>query len=556
MFVQAISPPLELMDHLYAFCYQAECYLFSRPLFELSIALKQVARELPSGSAAFQLRPFLQDMGPRQLAGLAKLVGIYSDAFNASVSDQFVVQRILESIDRGALTVYSVPEQYYSRLNDSNDIFYKPLSSGVSDRDPISKCTDTLWQTLGGSAGAKTEIDVAIPPLAFPELKKLGSVEVDLSEHAIHTRSDIVPQKLGLHAVKDNALLCKEVEQLGCSASLARTALDRGLTRWQVLSDYKYGRQLLNFFWMQTDARAQDVLLKRNTETPSYVFRLPCEVFLALGAVGFKNLRGITDPRLRVGPFNVTALEAMAALADQLTQQANVDALEAEALRDDTGPQSRSHLIWADLPKNYYVQLRLKYDNNTPVENEVWWIETPDGREHTGRTNVHGVGRVSGLQKMGRCRIKFLSVPVAQAGEPRSRVVFGETYTESVNGEYEFFTIPPIRILYQFDVDAPGAKNEEIILEHNQSDWEQRICVGSLTEFDHDWVELVFHGLPESGTFNLTQDPKDGGDPYFIFDEVPYGKLDDILCDLAEPTELEPEDEEDDDEAIEPSRTT
>lgn len=440
MYLQSISPPIDLRHYLTGFCYNATCYLFSRPMFPLSTALRKVATELSSGSAAFSLLPMLRALSPHELEALSELAGASFSSAGFPFGGQFdAVERVAELIDRGCLVVYAVPEAYYYRLNDYRDIFYKSVGFGdLSDKDPIQHSTDTLWQCLGGDVSAPPETDFSLPPLKFPELQKLGTVEVDLSEQAIHTRSDIVAAKLGLHAVKDNDELNAELERLGCSAHLARTALDRGLNRWQSLSQYKYGRQLLHFFWLQTDERAQHLLLKHITDEPHFVFRLPAEVFLALGAVGFKNLRGITDPRVRVGPFNIKAIEAMAALADQLANQAAVAAMEAEALRDDTGPQSRSASIWADLPTNYYIQLKVKTQAGKPVENQRWWVQTPDGRVHSGRTNLHGIARVSGLNKLGPCQIKFPGVLVARAGVGAGPGKEGAVFTEQVNGEYEF----------------------------------------------------------------------------------------------------------------------
>lgn len=549
MFIKPIITPLALRDYLRGYYFNDQCFLFAYPPYAMSNALKQVSTKVSPSQAAFHLSPFFSALSWHDQVDLAALAGMRLSLTGTYADRQVVPEQLSSALRDARLTVYSVPAYYYDRLCDYLDIFYRPINDDHQAKDAIAQSTGRLWQALGGDTDHPPATDLSLPPLKFPVLAKLGSVEVDLSERVVHTRSRIVPSKLAPTHITDP--LAKELEQLGCGPELARTALDRGLKRWRTLSDYRYGRQCLNFFWVNTDPNAQHLIIKRASDEPSYVFRLPAEVFLALGGIGFKNRQGITDPRRRIGPFNMPALEAMATLADQLTSQAELAEQEAEALRDDTGPQSRSHEIWADLPTNYFVQVRLKYDNGTPVENESWWIQTPDGREHTGRTNLHGVGRVSGLKKMGTCQIKFPKVAVAKAGAPRSSVALGEAYTEAVNGEYEFYTIPPIRILYQIDVDAPGAKKEEIILEHNQSDWEQRISVGSLIEFDHDWVELAFHGLPESGTFNLIQDPKDGGDPYFIFDEVPFEKLDDILCDLAEPTELEPEDDEDADATTE-----
>ncbi|MFT5117650.1 MAG: hypothetical protein ACI9NY_001181 [Kiritimatiellia bacterium] len=109
--------------------------------------------------------------------------------------------------------------------------------------------------------------------------------------------------------------------------------------------------------------------------------------------------------------------------------------------------------------------------------------------------------------------------------------------------------IPGIAFMYQFDIDAPNAKNDEIILEHNESDWKEIIKVADLEEVDVDWVELFFTNPPESGTYNLVQDPKDGEDPFYIFWDIAYSDFAELSPEVEEmaliPDEEEEEEEDD-----------
>ncbi len=84
-----------------------------------------------------------------------------------------------------------------------------------------------------------------------------------------------------------------------------------------------------------------------------------------------------------------------------------------------------------------------------------------------------------------------------------------------------------VSFLYQFDLDASNAKNDEITLEHNETPWKKTIAVSSLREISEDWVRLRFEGMPKTGTFNLVQDPKDDEEPYYVFWDVPYDELGD-----------------------------
>ncbi|MFL0802764.1 MAG: hypothetical protein K6L81_03540 [Agarilytica sp.] len=103
--------------------------------------------------------------------------------------------------------------------------------------------------------------------------------------------------------------------------------------------------------------------------------------------------------------------------------------------------------------------------------------------------------------------------------------------------------IPGIAFMYQLDIDAPNAKNDEIVLEHNESDWSEVIKVADLEEVDEDWVELFFTNPPKSGTFNLIQDPKDNEEPYFVFWDIPYEELNNLTPE-AEEMDIIPDEEE------------
>ncbi len=108
--------------------------------------------------------------------------------------------------------------------------------------------------------------------------------------------------------------------------------------------------------------------------------------------------------------------------------------------------------------------------------------------------------------------------------------------------------IPSAKYMYQIDMDAGNAMNDEIILKHNESDWNQIVKVCNLTVEDDDWVKLVFRNIPESGTFNLIQDPKDDEEPFFIFWDIPFEDLKNVT---PEAEELVLHLEEDDNEGSE-----
>lgn len=103
---------------------------------------------------------------------------------------------------------------------------------------------------------------------------------------------------------------------------------------------------------------------------------------------------------------------------------------------------------------------------------------------------------------------------------------------------------PGITFLYQIDGTVEHAKDEELILEHNEYDWEHRIKLKDMKVVSDDWVRLLFKCGPRSGTYNLLQDPKDDQEPFFVFREVPFEQLTKLLPD-CEAGEMPAEDSED-----------
>ena len=93
---------------------------------------------------------------------------------------------------------------------------------------------------------------------------------------------------------------------------------------------------------------------------------------------------------------------------------------------------------------------------------------------------------------------------------------------------------PGIAFMYQIDIDAPNAKNDEIILQHNDSEWMETIKVSDLEEVEDDWVRLFFTNPPKSGTYNMLQDPKDAEEPFFVFSEIAYEDLTKLTPEVEE----------------------
>lgn len=93
---------------------------------------------------------------------------------------------------------------------------------------------------------------------------------------------------------------------------------------------------------------------------------------------------------------------------------------------------------------------------------------------------------------------------------------------------------PGITFLYEIDGTAKGAKDEELILEHNEYDWEDIVKIKDLKEVSPNWIRLLFKCGPRKGHYNLLQDPKDGEEPFFVFYKVPFEDLKVVLPECEE----------------------
>lgn len=78
--------------------------------------------------------------------------------------------------------------------------------------------------------------------------------------------------------------------------------------------------------------------------------------------------------------------------------------------------------------------------------------------------------------------------------------------------------------LYQVDPNTENFKSEQLILVNKQSNWQLTMPVSRVMP-KGNWVVMKFKDIPESGNFDLLQDPNDGQPAYYIFDNVPYSEL-------------------------------
>ena len=85
--------------------------------------------------------------------------------------------------------------------------------------------------------------------------------------------------------------------------------------------------------------------------------------------------------------------------------------------------------------------------------------------------------------------------------------------------------LPDLKLLYQIDPQAKSAKDDVLVLEAEDGSWRHEIQVGSLSEVEPHWVELVFPQPPAGVLFNLIQNPGDGESPMFVFKGASYGDL-------------------------------
>ncbi|MDN3383287.1 hypothetical protein QL995_11510 [Pseudoalteromonas sp. APC 3358] len=83
---------------------------------------------------------------------------------------------------------------------------------------------------------------------------------------------------------------------------------------------------------------------------------------------------------------------------------------------------------------------------------------------------------------------------------------------------------PAFVFMYQVDPNSPKYDKEQLILINKQHSWQQVQSIASV-RLDSTWVKIKFTNIPQSGNFDLMQDPNDGQPAYYIFDNVPFSEL-------------------------------
>ncbi len=98
-----------------------------------------------------------------------------------------------------------------------------------------------------------------------------------------------------------------------------------------------------------------------------------------------------------------------------------------------------------------------------------------------------------------------------------------------------------LRFNYHINVDDPDNQDDTITLQSPDGIFQHVIEVSKLEEVEPDWVELVFPKPPTGMRYDLIQDPKDGQDPFYTFQNAEEE-------DFFPPPEPENEDQQADDE--------
>ncbi len=84
---------------------------------------------------------------------------------------------------------------------------------------------------------------------------------------------------------------------------------------------------------------------------------------------------------------------------------------------------------------------------------------------------------------------------------------------------------PDLKYHYPLDVDNPSAQDDTIILVSADGTYRHVIEAKSLTEVEPDWVELIFPAPDRHKQYHLIQNPGDDGNPFFVWDDMPYREL-------------------------------
>ncbi|MFT6790135.1 MAG: hypothetical protein ACJAVX_003525 [Pseudoalteromonas rhizosphaerae] len=83
---------------------------------------------------------------------------------------------------------------------------------------------------------------------------------------------------------------------------------------------------------------------------------------------------------------------------------------------------------------------------------------------------------------------------------------------------------PAFVFFYQVDTNAKNYAKEQLVLVNNQHNWQQIKPISRVMP-EGNWVRIEFTDIPQSGNFDLLQDPNDGQPTYYIFDNVPFSEL-------------------------------
>lgn len=156
--------------------------------------------------------------------------------------------------------------------------------------------------------------------------------------------------------------------------------------------------------------------------------------------------------------------------------------------------------------------------------NFILWALVPDGEPER-------IDAKEGTIKDGVAEVEFtLWYPQARDEEGNLLAtcpyVFAAKHRDSKEEKGpELEVVEGMILHYQIDVDCEQNRNDELILEALDGSWKHSLLVGDLKEVSEDWVELVFPKIPRDKSFKLVQDPKDGEEPFVVFEELAYKAL-------------------------------
>jgi len=152
----------------------------------------------------------------------------------------------------------------------------------------------------------------------------------------------------------------------------------------------------------------------------------------------------------------------------------------------------------------------MRADTSEKIETVMGRMESnPDGDIAVAKWQVRGKAIEDALSK-GSVELYFVAKHFAKKLECKSgKLVVSDGGT----------------INHHMDIHEESAKNDLVILETTDGSWKHTLGVKDMKELSPNWVEMVFPGAPKGKVFNLIKDPKDGVDPYYLFQDVGYDEL-------------------------------